>query len=129
MTSEKMMMSHSFLPGPVGPPGPAGELCRYAAHNSVYFLHSFPNTNLNLSLFMFLSGSPGPKGSPGPPGQVGPPGMPGPRGDMGPMGPSPDLSHIKQGRRGPVVRIALHKRPRHLSPKKSKVSDLKTNVL
>ncbi|RXN08608.1 collagen and calcium-binding EGF domain-containing 1 [Labeo rohita] len=70
MTSEKMMMSHSFLPGPVGPPGPAG--------------------------------SSGPKGSPGPPGQVGPPGMPGPRGDMGPMGPSPDLSHIKQGRRGPV---------------------------
>ncbi|KAF4098815.1 hypothetical protein G5714_020845 [Onychostoma macrolepis] len=48
------------------------------------------------------AGSPGPKGSPGPPGQMGPPGMPGPRGDMGPMGPSPDLSHIKQGRRGPV---------------------------
>ncbi|XP_018923883.2 collagen and calcium-binding EGF domain-containing protein 1 [Cyprinus carpio] len=48
------------------------------------------------------AGSPGPKGSLGPPGQMGPPGMPGPRGDMGPMGPSPDLSHIKQGRRGPV---------------------------
>jgi len=54
---------------------------------------------------MFLSGSPGPKGFPGPPGQMGPPGLPGPRGDMGPIGPSPDLSHIKQGRRGPVVRI------------------------
>uniref|UniRef100_A0A671M5C3 Collagen and calcium-binding EGF domain-containing protein 1 n=1 Tax=Sinocyclocheilus anshuiensis TaxID=1608454 RepID=A0A671M5C3_9TELE len=48
------------------------------------------------------AGSPGPRGSPGPPGQMGPPGMPGPRGDMGPMGPSPDLSHIKQGRRGQV---------------------------
>lgn len=48
------------------------------------------------------AGSPGPKGSPGPPGQMGPPGLTGPRGDMGPMGPSPDLSHIKQGRRGPM---------------------------
>ncbi|KAK2094292.1 hypothetical protein P7K49_028030 [Saguinus oedipus] len=46
--------------------------------------------------------SPGPKGSPGFPGMPGPPGQPGPRGSMGPMGPSPDLSHIKQGRRGPV---------------------------
>ena len=25
---------------------------------------------------------------------------------MGPVGPSPDLSHIKQGRRGPVVSIS-----------------------
>ncbi|CAM4665902.1 unnamed protein product [Leuciscus chuanchicus] len=70
MTNEKMMMTHSFLPGPPGTPGP--------------------------------SGSPGPKGFPGPPGQMGPPGLPGPRGDMGPIGPSPDLSHIKQGRRGPM---------------------------
>lgn len=55
---------------------------------------------------MFLiTGSPGPKGSPGFPGMPGPPGQPGPRGSMGPMGPSPDLSHIKQGRRGPVVSI------------------------
>uniref|UniRef100_F1MZQ2 Collagen and calcium binding EGF domains 1 n=1 Tax=Bos taurus TaxID=9913 RepID=F1MZQ2_BOVIN len=48
------------------------------------------------------TGSPGPKGSPGFPGIPGPPGQPGPRGSMGPVGPSPDLSHIKQGRRGPV---------------------------
>ncbi|XP_035245830.1 collagen and calcium-binding EGF domain-containing protein 1 [Anguilla anguilla] len=47
-------------------------------------------------------GMPGPKGSPGHAGLMGPPGLPGPRGLMGPMGPSPDLSHIKQGRRGPV---------------------------
>uniref|UniRef100_A0A4W4EAK7 EGF-like domain-containing protein n=1 Tax=Electrophorus electricus TaxID=8005 RepID=A0A4W4EAK7_ELEEL len=47
-------------------------------------------------------GSPGPQGSPGPPGHSGPPGLPGPRGQMGLMGPSPDLSHIKQGRRGPM---------------------------
>lgn len=53
----------------------------------------------------FITGSPGPKGSPGFPGMPGPPGQPGPRGSMGPMGPSPDLSHIKQGRRGPVVSI------------------------
>ncbi|XP_051532801.1 collagen and calcium-binding EGF domain-containing protein 1-like [Myxocyprinus asiaticus] len=46
------------------------------------------------------AGSPGPNGSPGPAGQMGPPGLPGLRGDMGPIGPSPDLSHIKQGRRG-----------------------------
>ena len=52
-----------------------------------------------------ITGSPGPKGSPGFPGVPGPPGQPGPRGSMGPMGPSPDLSHIKQGRRGPVVSI------------------------
>lgn len=52
-----------------------------------------------------ITGSPGPKGSPGFPGMPGPPGQPGPRGSMGPMGPSPDLSHIKQGRRGPVVSI------------------------
>ncbi|KAK7131466.1 hypothetical protein R3I94_016558 [Phoxinus phoxinus] len=70
MTNEKMMMTHSFLPGPPGTPGP--------------------------------SGSPGPKGFPGPPGQMGPSGLPGPRGNMGPIGPSPDLSHIKQGRRGPM---------------------------
>ena len=45
-------------------------------------------------------------GALGPAGQVGlvgPPGVPGPRGLMGPMGPSPDLSHIKQGPRGPMV--------------------------
>ncbi|XP_030623811.1 collagen and calcium-binding EGF domain-containing protein 1 [Chanos chanos] len=70
MTKEKVLTSHSFLPGPPGQPGPPGV--------------------------------PGPKGSPGPPGMIGPPGQPGPRGLMGPMGPSPDLSHIKQGRRGPV---------------------------
>lgn len=52
-----------------------------------------------------VTGSPGPKGSPGFPGVPGPPGQPGPRGSMGPMGPSPDLSHVKQGRRGPVVSI------------------------
>uniref|UniRef100_A0A8C7IDQ5 Collagen and calcium binding EGF domains 1 n=1 Tax=Oncorhynchus kisutch TaxID=8019 RepID=A0A8C7IDQ5_ONCKI len=33
----------------------------------------------------------------------GPPGPPGPRGLMGPVGPSPDLSFMKQGRRGPMV--------------------------
>lgn len=57
-----------------------------------------------------IAGSPGPKGSPGFPGMPGPPGQPGPRGSMGPMGPPPDLSHIKQGRRGPVVSIfsAIH---------------------
>ena len=53
-----------------------------------------------------IAGSPGPKGSPGFPGIPGPPGQPGPRGSMGPVGPSPDLSHIKQGRRGPVVSIS-----------------------
>ncbi|XP_072517858.1 collagen and calcium-binding EGF domain-containing protein 1 isoform X1 [Salminus brasiliensis] len=47
-------------------------------------------------------GSPGPKGSVGPKGSPGSPGPPGPRGQMGPIGPSPDLSHIKQGRRGPM---------------------------
>ncbi|KAK1788508.1 hypothetical protein P4O66_016931, partial [Electrophorus voltai] len=70
MTSEKMLTTHSFLPGPPGQPG--------------------------------APGSPGPQGSPGPPGHSGPPGLPGPRGQMGLMGPSPDLSHIKQGRRGPM---------------------------
>ncbi|XP_062410195.1 collagen and calcium-binding EGF domain-containing protein 1 [Sardina pilchardus] len=49
-----------------------------------------------------LPGSPGPQGSAGPPGMEGPPGSPGPRGLMGPIGPSPDLSHIKLGRRGPM---------------------------
>ncbi|XP_039606429.1 collagen and calcium-binding EGF domain-containing protein 1 isoform X1 [Polypterus senegalus] len=47
-------------------------------------------------------GQPGPPGLKGSPGPLGPPGPPGPRGMMGPMGPSPDISHIKQGRRGPV---------------------------
>lgn len=45
-------------------------------------------------------GDPGPEG---PPGMLGPPGPPGPRGLMGPIGPTPDLSHMKQGPRGPVV--------------------------
>uniref|UniRef100_A0A672SAQ0 Collagen and calcium-binding EGF domain-containing protein 1 n=1 Tax=Sinocyclocheilus grahami TaxID=75366 RepID=A0A672SAQ0_SINGR len=56
----------------------------------------------NEKMMMTHSFLPGPPGPPGPAGQMGPPGMPGPRGDMGPMGPSPDLSHIKQGRRGQV---------------------------
>ncbi|KAJ3604918.1 hypothetical protein NHX12_026969, partial [Muraenolepis orangiensis] len=50
-------------------------------------------------------GLPGPPGALGPAGQVGllgPPGFPGPRGLLGPMGLSPDLSHIKLGRRGPT---------------------------
>ncbi|KAM4634278.1 collagen and calcium-binding EGF domain-containing protein 1 isoform 2-T2 [Polymixia lowei] len=47
-------------------------------------------------------GDPGPEGPPGYAGVLGPPGLPGPRGLMGPIGPTPDLSHIKQGRRGPV---------------------------
>lgn len=60
---------------------------------------------VNPNKMFLITGSPGPKGSPGFPGMPGPPGQPGPRGSMGPMGPSPDLSHIKQGRRGPVVSI------------------------
>lgn len=60
---------------------------------------------INANKMFLIAGSPGPKGSPGFPGMPGPPGQPGPRGSMGPMGPSPDLSHIKQGRRGPVVSI------------------------
>ncbi|XP_060029939.1 collagen and calcium-binding EGF domain-containing protein 1 isoform X2 [Erinaceus europaeus] len=70
---DKVLASNTYLPGPPGLPGGQGP-----------------------------PGSPGPKGSPGFPGMPGPPGQPGPRGSMGPMGPSPDLSHIKQGRRGPV---------------------------
>ncbi|EHA98329.1 Collagen and calcium-binding EGF domain-containing protein 1 [Heterocephalus glaber] len=73
ITSNKVLASNAYLPGPPGLPGGQGP-----------------------------PGSPGPKGSPGFPGMPGPPGQPGPRGSMGPMGPSPDLSHIKQGRRGPV---------------------------
>lgn len=61
--------------------------------------------DVDLTSSFLITGSPGPKGSPGFPGVPGPPGQPGPRGSMGPMGPSPDLSHIKQGRRGPVVSI------------------------
>lgn len=61
---------------------------------------------VNANKMFLITGSPGPKGSPGFPGMPGPPGQPGPRGSMGPMGPSPDLSHIKQGRRGPVVSIS-----------------------
>lgn len=72
-TGDKVLASNAYLPGPPGLPGGQGP-----------------------------PGSPGPKGSPGFPGMPGPPGQPGPRGSMGPMGPSPDLSHIKQGRRGPV---------------------------
>ncbi|OWK01788.1 hypothetical protein Celaphus_00017829 [Cervus elaphus hippelaphus] len=63
-----------------------------------------PNSAADLG--KYITGSPGPKGSPGFPGIPGPPGQPGPRGSMGPVGPSPDLSHIKQGRRGPVVSIS-----------------------
>ncbi|XP_026924888.1 collagen and calcium-binding EGF domain-containing protein 1 isoform X2 [Acinonyx jubatus] len=73
ITGNKVLASNAYLPGPPGLPGGQGP-----------------------------PGSPGPKGSPGFPGMPGPPGQPGPRGSMGPMGPSPDLSHIKQGRRGPV---------------------------
>ncbi|XP_045706269.1 collagen and calcium-binding EGF domain-containing protein 1 isoform X2 [Phyllostomus hastatus] len=73
MTGNKVLASNAYLPGPPGLPGGQGP-----------------------------PGSPGPKGSPGFPGVPGPPGQPGPRGSMGPMGPSPDLSHVKQGRRGPV---------------------------
>ncbi|XP_069885127.1 collagen and calcium-binding EGF domain-containing protein 1 [Dipodomys merriami] len=73
VTGDKVLASNTYLPGPPGLPGGQGP-----------------------------PGSPGPKGSPGFPGRPGPPGQPGPRGSMGPMGPSPDLSHIKQGRRGPV---------------------------
>ncbi|XP_054958357.1 collagen and calcium-binding EGF domain-containing protein 1 isoform X1 [Pan paniscus] len=73
ITGDKVLASNTYLPGPPGLPGGQGP-----------------------------PGSPGPKGSPGFPGMPGPPGQPGPRGSMGPMGPSPDLSHIKQGRRGPV---------------------------
>lgn len=73
ITGGKVLASNAYLPGPPGLPGGQGP-----------------------------PGSPGPKGSPGFPGMPGPPGQPGPRGSMGPMGPSPDLSHIKQGRRGPV---------------------------
>uniref|UniRef100_A0A8C4KYF0 Collagen and calcium binding EGF domains 1 n=1 Tax=Equus asinus asinus TaxID=83772 RepID=A0A8C4KYF0_EQUAS len=73
VTGDKVLASNTYLPGPPGLPGGQGP-----------------------------PGSPGPKGSPGFPGVPGPPGQPGPRGSMGPMGPSPDLSHIKQGRRGPV---------------------------
>ncbi|XP_054958358.1 collagen and calcium-binding EGF domain-containing protein 1 isoform X2 [Pan paniscus] len=76
ITGDKVLASNTYLPGPPGLPGGQGP-----------------------------PGSPGPKGSPGFPGMPGPPGQPGPRGSMGPMGPSPDLSHIKQGRRGPVVSI------------------------
>ncbi|XP_049638014.1 collagen and calcium-binding EGF domain-containing protein 1 [Suncus etruscus] len=73
LTQDKALASNMYLPGPPGLPGGQGP-----------------------------PGSPGPKGSPGFPGMPGPPGQPGPRGSIGPMGPSPDLSHIKQGRRGPV---------------------------
>ncbi|XP_024610670.1 collagen and calcium-binding EGF domain-containing protein 1 isoform X4 [Neophocaena asiaeorientalis asiaeorientalis] len=73
ITGDKVLASNAYIPGPPGLPGGQGP-----------------------------PGSPGPKGSPGFPGIPGPPGQPGPRGSMGPMGPSPDLSHIKQGRRGPV---------------------------
>ncbi|KAH1169179.1 collagen and calcium-binding EGF domain-containing protein 1 isoform X1 [Mauremys mutica] len=73
ITGEKVLASNAYIPGPPGQPG-----------------HQGP------------PGAPGPKGSPGFPGSPGPPGQPGPRGSMGPIGPSPDLSHIKQGRRGPV---------------------------
>ncbi|XP_027724946.1 collagen and calcium-binding EGF domain-containing protein 1 [Vombatus ursinus] len=73
ITVDKLLASNTYLPGPPGQPGGQGP-----------------------------PGSPGPKGSPGFPGVPGPPGQPGPRGSMGPIGPSPDLSHIKQGRRGPV---------------------------
>uniref|UniRef100_H2ZUI2 Collagen and calcium binding EGF domains 1 n=1 Tax=Latimeria chalumnae TaxID=7897 RepID=H2ZUI2_LATCH len=72
-TSDKVLASNNYLPGPPGQPGPQGP-----------------------------PGPPGPKGSPGFAGPPGVSGPPGPRGLMGPIGPSPDISHIKQGRRGPV---------------------------
>ncbi|XP_041595663.1 collagen and calcium-binding EGF domain-containing protein 1 isoform X2 [Vulpes lagopus] len=99
ITGNKVLASNAYLPGPPGLPGGQGP-----------------------------PGSPGPKGSPGFPGMPGPPGQPGPRGSMGPMGPSPDLSHIKQGRRGPVIplscrvrqvhqeEMALREREEHLDP-------------
>uniref|UniRef100_A0A3Q3VKY1 EGF-like domain-containing protein n=1 Tax=Mola mola TaxID=94237 RepID=A0A3Q3VKY1_MOLML len=72
MTSEKILMSPIYLPGPQGVPGPPGK------------------ANESFS---------GPEGPPGLPGLPGPPGS---RGLMGPTGPTPDLSHIKRGPRGPV---------------------------
>ncbi|RXM95461.1 Collagen and calcium-binding EGF domain-containing protein 1 [Acipenser ruthenus] len=78
ITSEKMLTSNSYLPGPPGQPGLPGP-----------------------------PGAPGPKGSFGHQGPPGTPGPTGPRGMMGPIGPSPDMSHIKQGRRGPVVPLDL----------------------
>ena len=52
-------------------------------------------------------GHPGEPGQRGEPGGQGPTGAQGPGGQMGPMGPEPDLSHVKRGRRGPVVRMSL----------------------
>ncbi|XP_019387270.1 PREDICTED: collagen and calcium-binding EGF domain-containing protein 1, partial [Crocodylus porosus] len=73
IAGEKVLASNAYIPGPPGQPGHRGP-----------------------------PGTPGPKGSQGFPGSPGPPGQPGPRGSMGPIGPSPDISHIKQGRRGPM---------------------------
>ncbi|CAJ0952189.1 unnamed protein product, partial [Ranitomeya imitator] len=74
ITADKVLASTMYVQGPPGLPGTQGP-----------------------------PGLPGPKGSAGHPGLPGPPGPPGPRGFMGPMGPSPEISPIKQGRRGPVV--------------------------
>ncbi|XP_052598322.1 collagen and calcium-binding EGF domain-containing protein 1 isoform X3 [Peromyscus californicus insignis] len=84
VNGDKVLASNTYLPGPPGLPGGQGP-----------------------------PGSPGPKGSPGFPGMPGPPGQPGPRGSMGPMGPSPDLSHIKQGRRGPVMLVSSRAHQEH----------------
>ncbi|KAK1161012.1 collagen and calcium-binding EGF domain-containing protein 1-like, partial [Acipenser oxyrinchus oxyrinchus] len=54
--------------------------------------------------FLSFPGIPGETGMRGKPGVTGLPGPQGPRGNMGPMGPTPDLSHIKRGRRGAMVR-------------------------
>ena len=63
-----------------------------------------PDTvSANTPIFVVLTPSCVTLGPAGQVGVVGPPGVPGPRGLMGPMGPSPDLSHIKQGPRGPMV--------------------------
>lgn len=57
----------------------------------------------SLILIWVVLGDPGPEGPQGLVGLMGPPGPSGPRGLMGPLGPTPDMSHIKQGPRGPVV--------------------------
>ncbi|XP_010900162.2 collagen and calcium-binding EGF domain-containing protein 1 isoform X1 [Esox lucius] len=83
MTSEKMLTSHSFLPGPPGPPGPPGD----------------PGP-------MGQPGQTGPLGSPGPSGPRGLMGPIGPTPDLshikqGPRGP---MGHVgapgKDGRKG-----------------------------
>ncbi|XP_042095072.1 collagen and calcium-binding EGF domain-containing protein 1 isoform X3 [Ovis aries] len=102
ITGHKVLASNAYLPGPPGLPGgqgPPDTVCRGTAEPGR--MVAAPGDG-RTGCSREESGSPGPKGSPGFPGIPGPPGQPGPRGSMGPVGPSPDLSHIKQGRRGPV---------------------------